>query len=281
MQNNIIYEPIESEIIRKYGDEKFNSNNHWINNIKPDDYYTLIDNCNTKNWVDKFNRYYEKIIIDDINDINFLNKMSVLGKMTGKSSKIYEDELLDFIQKYEKKYLNIFNNNKKYFVRSENVSLKYGEHGLIPYTNFRTIVESIVTCPHGHTPIYSDTKEIILYLFEWIEMNNCDEFRVFVKNKKITCISQQHIYSNFNFDNIILKNKIELLIDYFEKNVIKIIEQNDFSYDFTFINNIPYFIEPNSFGKEYAAGSALFHWIIDYDKLYGLIENNIYIRYVI
>ena len=278
---NIIYEPIESEIIRKYGDEKFNTNNHWINDIKPFDYYTTIDKCNTKNWIDKLNRYYEKIIIDDEMDIIFLIKMSVLGKLTGKSSKIYEDELLEFVEKYEKQYPNIFINNKKYFVRSENVSLKYGEHGLIPYTNFKTIIESIVSSPHGHTPIYSNTKEITLYLFEWVNMNKCDEFRVFVKNKKITCISQQHIYNIFDFDNNILKNKIELLIDYFEKNVVKIIEQNDFSYDFTFVNNIPYFIEPNSFGKEYAAGSALFHWIIDYDKLYGLIENTIYVRYVI
>ena len=278
---NIIYEHIESEIIRKYGDEKFNTNNHWINDIKPFDYYTTIDKCNTKNWIDKLNRYYEKIIIDDEMDIIFLIKMSVLGKLTGKSSKIYEDELLEFVEKYEKKYPNIFNNNKKYFVRSENVSLKYGEHGLIPYTNFKTIIESIVSSPHGHTPIYSNTKEITLYLFEWVNMNKCDEFRVFVKNKKITCISQQHIYNIFDFDNNILKNKIELLINYFEKNVLKIIEQNDFSYDFTFVNNIPYFIEPNSFGKEYAAGSALFHWIIDYDNLYGLIENTIYVRYVI
>lgn len=280
---NIIYETIESNIIKQYGSDRFNTNNHFIKDIKPDDYFITIENCRTKNWVNKLNRQYEKIIIDDINDINFLNKISFLGKMTGKSSKIYEDELLEFVKKYEKKYETIFTNNKEYFVRSENVSLKYGEHGLIPYTNFRTIIESIITCPHGHTPIYSDTKEITLYLFDWIEMNACDEFRVFVKNKKITCISQQHLYDNFNLDKVILNNKIKLLIDYFEDTIKQIIDQPDFSYDFTFVNDIPYFIEPNSFGKEYAAGSALFNWLIDYDKLYGLDENknNIYVRYVV
>jgi hypothetical protein len=50
-----------------------------------------------------------------------------------------------------------------------------------------------------------------------------------------------------------------------------------FSYDFTFIDNEPYFIEINCFGKENAAGSALFHWIIDYDKLYG-VNDCIYVR---
>ena len=159
--------------------------------------------------------------------------------------------------------------------------LKYGEHGLIPYTNFRMIFESIITCPYGHTPIYSDTTIITLYLFEWLEMNKCDEFRVFVKNKTITCISQQFMYENFYYDKSILEKKIELIINYFESNIKQIIEQNDFSYDFTFVNNIEYFIEPNSFGKEYAAGSGLFHWLIDYDKLYGLDKNNIYVRYVV
>lgn len=184
----IIYEPVELDFIKKYGNDRFNTNNHFIDDIEPDDYFISIDKCSTKNWVNKLNRHYEKIIIDDINDINFLNKISFLCKITGKSSKIYENDLLEFVEKYEKKYGTIFI-DKKYFVRCENVSLKYGEHGLIPYENFRTIIESIVTCPYGHTPIYSGTKEITLYLFEWVEMNNCDEFRVFVKNKKITCIS--------------------------------------------------------------------------------------------
>lgn len=30
-----------------------------------------------------------------------------------------------------------------------------------------------------------------------------------------------------------------------------------------------YFIEPNGFGAEYSAGSALYHWIDDYDLLNG------------
>ena len=33
-------------------------------------------------------------------------------------------------------------------------------------------------------------------------------------------------------------------------------------------DDTPYFIEPNCFGKYYAAGSALFHWIHDHDKLH-------------
>ena len=44
--------------------------------------------------------------------------------------------------------------------------------------------------------------------------------------------------------------------------------------------DIPYFIEINCFGKEYAAGSSLFHWLIDEEKLYNTKnENKVYFRY--
>ena len=286
----LVFEPICSETI-KYGHYQFNSNNHWAKNERPNDYFTMIDKCNTKHWINKLNRPYKKIIINDKDDLVSLKRMSWLGKRTGKTSKLFEDELLTLVAKYETIYPDIFEKTckgegcKEYFVRSENVSLKYGEHGLNPCTNFRTMIESVVTCPDGHTPLTHGSKELVLYLFDWITMNECDEFRVFVKNKRITCISQQHIYSTFDINEISLHTKINALIEYFETVVVTLIDPPDFSYDFTFIAGSPYFIEPNSFGKEYAAGSALFHWIHDYDKLYGLTNDNnnptIYVRYVV
>jgi hypothetical protein len=41
----------------------------------------------------------------------------------------------------------------------------------------------------------------------------------------------------------------------------------------------PYFIEPNSWGGDYAAGSALFGWIQDHDMLHD--KEVIEFRYVI
>jgi len=40
-----------------------------------------------------------------------------------------------------------------------------------------------------------------------------------------------------------------------------------------------FFIEPNCFGKEYAAGSALFHWIKDEEQLYGRTDR-VHFRWV-
>lgn len=54
-----------------------------------------------------------------------------------------------------------------------------------------------------------------------------------------------------------------------------------YTYDFAILsNNKPYLIEFNCFGKEYAAGSALFHWLIDEDKLYNS-DGKIYFRYTV
>lgn len=110
-----------------------------------------------------------------------------------KFSTIYEDELEEFLKHYE--YYNYLFDGKKYFVRCENVSLKYEEYGNIPFTNLKDIIKACVTCKDSHTPIYGDILELRIYLFEWININPNLEFRVFVNNNKITAISQQHIYS--------------------------------------------------------------------------------------
>lgn len=52
----------------------------------------------------------------------------------------------------------------------------------------------------------------------------------------------------------------------------------NYTFDFAIVQNSkPYFIELNSFGKEYAARSSLFHWILDESVLYNNFINNEYI----
>jgi hypothetical protein len=109
-----------------------------------------------------------------------------------------------------------------------------------------------------------------------------------VYNNKITCISQQNLYSVLYDENTIqqIPEKLTIILEYFE-NVIKnkINWINNYSYDFAIIeNNTPYFIEMNSFGREYAAGSALFHWILDEKILYNSFEtgdNRVEFRYTV
>jgi hypothetical protein len=177
-----------------------------------------------------------------------------------------------------KKYDYIFQEDS-YFIRTDNVSLKEGKNGIGPYKDFKSIIESIVTCRLGHTPLKDDTTFITLYLIKFEEnLNRLQEFRVFIHKNKITAISQQALYNS----NIILakldeyeRNKlihkwIQIITNYFEDEVKKrILHIDSYVMDFAILNDLtPYFIELNSFGKEYTSGSALFGWIQDEDILY-------------
>lgn len=93
---------------------------------------------------------------------------------------------------------SLFAGHTPYFVRTENVSLKYGMHG----------VESLVASTTGHSPLSDDAssddntedppppppRPIKLYLIPWQPMSKDKEFRVFVCNNRVTCVSQQHLY---------------------------------------------------------------------------------------
>lgn len=220
MTINIIIEPIQLDDIIKYDKEKFNSNNHWdkdpdkdpdkdldknldkvpnkTNNVRPFDYYEQITNSNTKNWIDLFaesNGYtYQTITINNPYHIGWMKKANEISRQTGKFSKLYEDELDEFVKQF---YLDMTNqqilpltNTTPYFIRTENVSLKYGQHGIGPYYNIKQIIESLVSSVDGHSPIYPDTTEIVLYLIPFNnKINDSNEWRVFVNNNKITAIS--------------------------------------------------------------------------------------------
>lgn len=286
MNEKIIIEPIDINDVFKYDKERFNSNNHWINDVKPDDYNELSSLSQTKNWIHKFRNNYKTITINNPYHIEWMKRANIISSQTGNFSKLFEDELDEFIKYFYDNYSHILpsNNDIPYFIRTEKVSLKYGQHGLGPYYNIKQIIESVVSSIDGHTPINCDTSELTLYLIPFNnKINNSNEFRVFVNNNKITAISQQNLYERYSNKNL-LNDFIKIIINYFETDVKhKITWSPSYTYDFAVITNDanayePYFIEPNGFGKEYPAGSALFHWLIDEDKLYG-VDDVIYVRY--
>lgn len=74
---------------------------------------------------------------------------------------------------------------------------------------------------------------------------------------------------------------IQKIVGYFEQNIKdKLVFMESYTMDLSLVghDDTPYFIEPNTFGKEYAAGSSLFHWIYDHDTLHDSSE--IEFRYV-
>ena len=289
---SVIIKPISIDDILKYDKVKYNTNNHWNDNIRPSDYDDVISQTHTNKWINQF-KDYKKIIIDTAQDLYWMKKAYEIGSKTKRFPHMFDDELEDMIKKY--KHLDdIFNISEKneYFIRTENVSLKEGINGIGPYTNFKSIIESIVTCRLGHSPLKDDTQSITLYLIKYQNnLNRLREFRVFVHKNKITAISQQSLYDiNDILESLTDKEKndlinkwINIITTYFYSDVVKKITHIDsYVMDFAILDDdSPYFIELNSFGKEYASGSALFSWIDDYNILYGLCGNTIEFRYTI
>lgn len=290
MNYNLIIEPINIDDVIN-NPTKYNTSNHWPNNVKPDDYEKVSEMNYTKNWISMFKNEYITFTVDNPYEIDWMKKAHQISRQTKKFSKLFEDELDEFVKNNS---LLITTKNIPYFVRCENVSLKYGEHGVGPYYSLKQIIQSAVSSSDGHTPIDGLTKELRFYLIPFCnKINNSNEFRVFVCNNKITCISQQALYNTFvtevngvNINNI-LERYVNIIVKNFEEDIKKkIIWSTSYSYDIAVIKSSendeeykPYFIEPNPFGKEYSSGSSLFHWLNDEEKLYGNVNNNIYLRY--
>lgn len=278
-----IIQQIDLADVLTLGKERFNTNNHWIGDLPPEDYSLKNNQTDTKNWIDYFKKIY--IVINfDISDLNVFKSALTISRMRNKISKIHEDEIDGIVRKYidyEKYMLD------GCFIRSENVSLKYGKHSVGPYFKLYNVIESILTAPSDHTPVHE--LPIKLYLIPWIDIIKFQEFRVFVHNKKITAISQQHLYESNQILNKLSKDDANLLINkwidiinnYFFAKVQTSIDIDSYVYDFAILkDDQPYFIEINPFGKEYSSGSSLFHWIIDEDILYGKKEE-LHFRYCV
>lgn len=127
--------------------------------------------------------------------MHWLIQASAIGSQTKKFSKLYLEELDDLLAEH-KEFDHFFANRTPYFVRTNTVSLKYGQHGVGPYFDLRSIIESAVTCIPGHSPIHEahpmlPQSSLTFYLLPWVELNTDSEFRVFVCGNRITAISQQ------------------------------------------------------------------------------------------
>lgn len=272
---------------------KYNTNNIWTNKIKPSDYDEVLSKGFTRWWIDKFSPHY---VVINLPITHWMTLASSIGAMTGTFSKLYEEDLDDYVEKYETPFIKDYLDKNDVFIRGESVSLKQGMHGVGPYRSLRQIVESMVTASSGHSvfdsrdTLQTSDKMIKLYLMRWVDIIEFQEFRVFVKDRKITAISQQSLYRrNTILENlseeertIIIERWTHIITNYFSEVIVnKLSHVSDYCIDIAILkDDIPYFIEINSFGMEYASGSSLFEWVTDKDILYGE-KPGIYFRYTL
>ena len=267
--------------------DNYNSGNH---GVKPDDYYDVLAQGNTEHWINSFHTDYSVINVYD-KDLQWMREAFKSGSYTGLFPKMFEEEKTDMIARYN--HVQKYFDGTPYFVRCNSVSLKYGQHGVGPYTTFAEIIDSLVTCTQTHTPLDNNgkgTEPLTLFLLPWLTLDTFKEYRIFVYQNRITAISQQRLsevneflekYSEEEQDNVI-KRHVEIIHDTFEKTIKpKITHTQNYCMDAVLLqNDTLYFIEINSFGKEYAAGSALFHWLRDEEIVYSM-KNTIHFRYTV
>lgn len=261
--------------------QSYNVNN--LSKILPDDYNETRFACNTENWIESFQDFFIKITIDNERIVKWIKEANNLYNITQKWSDLYDDDLEELTYKLSKKYTFDWDKNG-YFVRTSHVSLKESDYGIGPYYDLKNIIKAICTTHYKHNAIQETDKVINIYLFKWIKFNRDKEFRLFVHKNKLTGISVQHLYERNTFVNSLTKDEIYILINkivYYFNNEFKTKWENTltnklldcYTFDLLIDNDEQfYFIEPNSFGASYAAGSSLFHWEKDYNQLTN--ENN-------
>ena len=112
---NITIKPISIDDVLAYDRIRYNTNNHRVNNIRPENYDDYIKNTHTDKWIDQF-KEYTKIIIDTKQDINWMKQAFQIGSQTKRFPHLYDDELEDMCNRY-KKYDYIFQEDS-YFIRT-------------------------------------------------------------------------------------------------------------------------------------------------------------------
>lgn len=296
MNNSIIVTRFSKKEVDDTTKIRFNVNNLWASNNEPepDDYYEALEKTQTKNWYNVVKLEEVTIIEFDKTDTEWmleaLNSYAIMVMMgtdelqaASTISQLFKSQLENTINKHKNDFPN-----GSFFVRVERVSLKSGIHGVGPYNSLKNIIRSIITSTVGHEciSINDDLERFKIYLFNWNEIK--EEFRVFVHNNSITAISTQHysqvsnILKNMNDDDIKI-NIVNKIVDWFNNNIKDKLSQivgPNYTMDVALLNdNSLYFIEPNCFGANYAAGSALFHWSIDHEILCNNM-NQIEFRFV-
>ena len=265
----------------------FNTNNHTYSETeaKPPDYREIVDLGNTKNWIDLFHKDNYKTLTLDKSDLKWMNNALNIGIHTRKFSHIFDDNLKEICQKYEMPSgIPEGFNDDKWFIRTDSVSLKEGMYGPGPYDNFENIIKSMCSTTPGHSCFKENDSECKIYFMKWINIDKDKEFRIFVFQNEITAISCQNLYTINHWLNAKSDLQISELVNnillYFNENIKdKMKYMRNYVMDLAVLDdNSMYFIEPNSFGACYAAGSSLYHWIYDHDTLHE--SDTIEFRYV-
>ena len=134
---------------------------------QPEDYQEKGKLTNTNKWIDIFHKDNYQTLTLDSKDLRWMKDcLFKIGIIKRKMSHLYDDELEETCKKYATQVPPPIPGTPGWFIRSEYVSLKEGQHGPGPYTGMKEILESMVSAGMGHTAFKFEDEECKLYFMK-------------------------------------------------------------------------------------------------------------------
>lgn len=212
--------------------------------------------------------------------VQTLARAGHIGIHTFKLPDLYEEELNQVIGQIQTQLLAT---SASFFVRLSSCSTKGGNGGVGPFWDSKQIVKALVTS-YRCVDVFDRVEDCKLYVSPFRTYFHPDEeFRVFICNNCVTCISQYNEkeccgWGELHNDTLLLicNNIVNLHTDLLQKALACSVHlHKSFTFD-VFCHKGHNFdvelIEFNTFGAQMAAGSCLFDWIKDYDTMHSATD---------
>lgn len=229
------------------------------------------EDCKGKSKPDLFKVYtemfydntYKTIEIPEIIK-NYIVEIASIGNVTGKVSEIYEDEVEEIKQYFNKIEFPFERCFMKWDYYSPKDSIHWSDK-ILPFTNWDNIIKVILTSHRSISSLkYSNKMVLQKWNEHWKEKH---EFRVFVWNGKITAISQyvpEYLNAEKEYDLVKLVNEIK---DYFDDCICSFVDERfDGLKEYVFDVHVglpDYTIEFIEFNDFYNSGTSCFNWLKD------------------
>lgn len=257
-----------------------NTNNIRSNGTLPKDYYDKDREVSTDKWINLLHLGKCKTMTIEKSDLDWMYRAHNFDRLRTGWLRTYRDEFDATCEKYRSTFENLLVGGR-WFARTRQYSLKYSSYfQALSANDIDVLIKGLVSYVPGHSGIEADDQfnDKIIYFLPWLDLDPDLEFRIFVRNSRITAISQQKLFRVNNWlagmSDLELNRLIEKILSSFYTEVqTKITSFSDYVLDFTFLRTgdglEAYPIELNQFGQEYGAGSALYEWKVDHELLYG------------
>lgn len=268
------------------------TDNVWFDSLDPITKKEMIDFCQSdakdslyRFWFNNFS--YEKWYTDTILNgpkatiITLDNKQKDLlktithNRILRTDPDLRDDELDDLM-----KHIPLeIDNKSSYFVRLSSCSAKH-DFPLYPIEGKIAIFDYLTKSLTFYRTEYNREKITSIIILPWNNFSKRYEFRVFINRKKITGVSQQYFWKDYNYTD----SELEKLISIFtsvdtKQTLINDIRYNSYVADvYIDMDNLSlHLIECNPYGSFSSSGSSLFEWIEDSEVLEG--ERTAELRY--